>query len=123
MSRKMMLGMMLVGVVVIFVSSSLLRHLDNQRRHTELNATLAIELKKLDSIGGVSTATTQGGARVILPIKSLSREWLIDTEESLMLNLAEEVMLCGNSRAPIVAEAKKMKWYSKVKVEYSATCP
>lgn len=117
--------MLIVIIVVIgsFAALNLRSYLSNQKRSTELNAKLDSELKLLDSIGGLTTATPTGGVRIILPIKALTRDWLIATENSLMLNMAKKIQLCGNSDAPIVSEAKKMKWYSNVEIEFVAKCP
>jgi hypothetical protein len=88
-----------------------------------LNAAYQKELAKLDSIGGLITPTPAGGSRVILPVKSLTVKWLTDTEDSMLLNLAATIVICGDAKSAVVSKVKTMNWYDSNKVSFSSSCP
>lgn len=116
----------IIGLVVITLLAcvyQIQRYVANRQSAESLNASYKQELAKLDSIGGLVTPSAAGGLRVVIPVKSLTADWLTDTEDSMLLNLAVTIVICGDANSPIVPKIKAMKWYDSNKVEYSSTCP
>lgn len=122
MNRKMVLIVGLIGIALASVYQ-IRRYVDNRQRNDFLNAVYQKELAKLDSIGGLITPTPTGGSRVILPVKSLTVKWLTDTEDSMLLTLAANIVICGDAKSPVVSKVKAMKWYDLNKVDFSSSCP
>ena len=123
MKRKRVILTVAFCIVALATIYQIQRDVGNRRRNDSLNATYKKELAKLDSIGGLVTPAPAGGSRVVLPVKSLSAEWLADTEDSILLTLAASIVICGDANAPVVSKLKGMKWFDANKVEYSTSCP